>query len=78
MRRRLIWLCLPVVSDDLEEAEAPSAVICNMSRALGHCLVIQYYFLSSPFSNGQGRSGAVSGKVREGERYFFCVSVLVL
>lgn len=32
VRCRPIWLCLPVVSIDLEEADAPSAVMCNISH----------------------------------------------
>lgn len=63
-------VCLAVVTIDLEEAEAPSAVMCNMSHSPGHSQVIQYHFLSSPCANRHGLRGAISGKVREGDILF--------
>lgn len=66
MRCRQVWLCLPVVSIDLEETEAPSAVMCNMSHSPGHSQVIQYHFLSSPCANRHNLRGTISGKVGEG------------
>lgn len=56
-------VCLAVVSIELEEAEAPCAVMCNMSHSPGHSQVIQYHFLSSPCANRHGLRGAISGKV---------------
>lgn len=70
MRCWQVWLCLPVASIDLEEAEAPSAVMCNMSHSPGHSQVIQYHFLSSPCANRQGLRGTISGKVGEGDILF--------
>lgn len=65
-----ICFCLDVVCIDLEAAEGPSAVMCNMSHSPGHSLVIQYYFLSSPSANRLGLRGVISGKVREGDILF--------
>lgn len=40
-----LGVCLAVVSIELEEAEAPCAVMCNMSHSPGHSQVIQYLTL---------------------------------
>lgn len=66
VRCRQVWLCLPLVSIDLEAEEAPSAVMCNMSRSPRHRQVIQYHFLSSPRTNRQDLRATISGELGEG------------